>query len=696
MSGEHGRSLKEADFALSPADLQEATPNMKYARAAMLVAQKAPLRILPGEWIVGSATMLDGPRHMTPLAGVPSTSHTTLGFHKVLECGYSGLRRQIAERLARGDLQKEVGAPQSRSATSISPGEDLLQSMLLCLEAAEAWHRRHMEQLDELAAAATGPERDGYRRAREALRDVPESRPQTFHQAVQSLWFTYAFQRLMGNWSGIGRIDQMLGPYLQRDLEHGRLTLDEAREILAHFWIKGCEWTGAPDVFGGTGDAQFYQNVILSGVDADGRDITNEVTYLVLDIVEELHISDFPIAVRINPQTPERLLRRVAEVQRHGGGTVGVYNENVVIDGLVKLGYPLAEARTFTNDGCWEALIPGRTTFSYVPFDMLGLLQATLGLNGSGDPPAYPDFEHLYGAFLAHLDRHLESHHRQADGWARNGVPAPLVSLFVEDCIERARGYHDRGSRYSVLAPHAGGMANVANSLLVIRKLVFEEKYIGLTDFVRILRDDWKGHEHLRRLVLNRFRFYGNDDPAADAMMRRVFDDYTRLAARTREREGVLRPAGISTFGREIGWSRPAGHRLATADGHREGEYLATNCSPSPGTDQQGPTAVIRSYCGLDFTRAPNGATVELKIHPDSVKDEAGLTALVALMRGFVRLGGWFMHVDVVDSAMLVDAQRHPEKYPNLAVRVAGWSARFATLDRQWQDMVINRTQQVC
>ena len=160
------------------------------------------------------------------------------------------------------------------------------------------------------------------------------------------------------------------------------------------------------------------------------------------------------------------------------------------------------------------------------------------------------------------------------------------------------------------------------------------------------------------------------------------------------ERNGVLRPCGISTFGREIEYSQNERCRKASPDGHHAGAVLATNCSPSPGTDTKGPTAVIRSYCKLDFTRTPNCATVELKVHPDSVQGEAGRDALVALMRSFVHLGGMFMHVDVVDSAMLIDAQRHPERYPNLAVRIAGWSARFATLNKDWQDMVIARTQQ--
>jgi formate C-acetyltransferase len=714
LAGEHGRSMANADFRLEEREVADLSPNMRYAWAAKLVAEKAPLRILPGERIVGSATLLEAPRHQTPVAAVGSTSHTTIGFHRVLKTGYAGLRKQIAERLARerlarggwethsrGRLCHNAGGWETHSqgrlchnaAASSKGQEDLLRAMEMCLDAAAVWHRRHIDLLTELAENSTGDERVNYLRARQALERVPENPPESFHEAVQSLWFMYAFQRLMGNWSGIGRIDEMLGPYLRRDLEAERLTLDEAREILAHFWIKGCEWIGAPCV-GESGDAQFYQNIILSGVDADGAEVTNEATYLILDIVEELHISDFPIGVRLHSGTPERLLRRVAEVQRHGGGIVALYNEEVVIDGLVQFGYPLEEARTFTNDGCWEVLIPGKTNFSYAPFDMLALLQGTLGLHDGSQPaPDYADFEDLYQAFIETVAKRVDQHHAEADGFARGGPPAPLLSLFVEDCIERGRGYHDRGARYNVLAPHAGGMANVADSLLVIKKLIYDEKFLSLPEFIGILRSDWDGQEPLRRLILSRFEFYGNDDDEADGMMERLFNDYTSLVGRVREREGVLRPAGISTFGREIGWRTL---RKASPDGHRMGEILATNFSPSPGADRRGPTAAVKSYCKMDFARAPNGATIELKIDPGSVKGDAGRDALVALMRSFAQLGGFYMHVDVVDSATLLDAQRYPEKYPNLPVRISGWSARFATLSKDWQDMVIARTQQVC
>jgi formate C-acetyltransferase len=212
-----------------------------------------------------------------------------------------------------------------------------------------------------------------------------------------------------------------------------------------------------------------------------------------------------------------------------------------------------------------------------------------------------------------------------------------------------------------------------------------------LAEFLGVLRSDWAGREALRRSIRSRFELYGNDSPEADAMVRRVFDDYLALAAALRRDGGVLQPPGVSTFGRELAWLP---ERRAAAAGSRDGEPLATNFSPAPGTDRRGPTAVIKSHCSLGLRRLTNGTALELKMHPSSVTGENGLEALAGLMRAFVRLGGIFMQIDVVDSALLRDAQEHPDRHPNLAVRISGWSARFATLNREWQDLIINRTEQ--
>ncbi|MBM3497024.1 MAG: hypothetical protein FJX72_22290, partial [Armatimonadetes bacterium] len=387
ISGEHGRSLIESPTKLDQAKVDGMGPDMRYAHAVMLAAQTAPLRINPGDLVVGSASLIEAARHVTPISGDPSTSHTTIGFARGLAEGYDGIRKRIRARLERGGLDARQ--------------TDFLRAMEMCLDAADVWRGRQIEAVRDLASRATGAKRDRWLKLVKMLPRVPNQPPRTFHEAVQSLWAMWSFQRLMGNWSGIGRIDEMLGPYLEADLAAKRITLDEAREVLAHFWIKGCEWIGVPGAGGGSGDAQFYQNIVLAGLDAQGREVANEVTYLVLDIVEELHISDFPIAVRLNRTSPDKLLRRIAEVQRHGGGIVAIYNEEKVIAGLHRMGFSLPEARGFANDGCWEVLIPGRTTFSYVPFDILAHLQNAIGSRSGGQTGEFATFDELYTAFAA-------------------------------------------------------------------------------------------------------------------------------------------------------------------------------------------------------------------------------------------------------------------------------------------------------
>ncbi|HCE43218.1 MAG TPA: hypothetical protein DET40_06700 [Lentisphaeria bacterium] len=675
LSGEFGRSMSDIQ-PIPPAFYRKApTQTQLYSEAIRIIAENAALRIIQGEKLAGAATLKTAMCHTVPVLNMPSVSHTTIGFEKALSIGYRGIRKEIEERLDRKGLDDE--------------GRDLLKSMLSCLDSAKIWHQRYIGHLEDLIAKTKGESRKNYKAILKSLKNVPENPPSDFREAVQSLWMLWDFQRLCGNWSGIGRIDKMLGPYLKRDLSEGEISIDEARELIAHFWIKGCEWITAEGK--GSGDAQFYQNIVLAGVDESGNDITNEVTYLVLDVVEELHISDFPIAVRLSKNSPEKLLRRTAEVQRLGGGIIAVYNDDRIIPSLVKFGYPIEEARNFANDGCWEVLIPGKTSFGYNPFDALKILQETLGLGPVNKTTVdfktfdelYSDFEHRLATFITGLINSQPT---------SSSVPTVLIDLLVEGCIEKGRSYYNLGPKYTVRSPHAGGLPDAANSLLVIRKLVYEEKKFTLAEFMEILRGNWQGHEDLRRMIRSRFDFFGNDSEESDGMMRKVFDTYTDLVGKVRCRNGILRPAGISTFGREM--DAFLADRTASASGSVKGDILASNFTPSPGTDKRGPTAIIKSHCSVDFSRLPCGTALDIKIIPSSLKGELGINALVGMMKTFVHLGGIFMQIDAVDTRMLRDAQEHPEKYPNLSVRVSGWSARFATLAKNWQELIINRSEQ--
>ena len=656
----------------------ELTTIEKYDESIKAIAERAPIRICEGELVSGAATLGNAISHVVPTsrgdkwALHPSISHVTLDFGSVVRDGTNAIRERAVASLARFRGTER---------------EPFVRSCLVCLDAMDAWKARYIEALRALG---------GYEKNIVNLGRVPNEGASSFHEAVQSLWFTFAFTRLCGNWPGIGRIDKILGPYLSRDLESGAITLDAAREILAHFFIKGCEWVCGGDY--GSGDAQHYQNIVLAGVDEDGQDVTNEVTFLVLDIIEETGISDFPTSIRVSEATDEKLLRRAAEVVRLGGGVIAFYGEDTVIKAMTDFGYPLAEARSFANDGCWEVQVPGKTFFGYRPFDSLQILQKKT-LREYAEDVSFGDFEALYAAFASDLRGAVDEIGASFDGLfggvRESGVPDRLpdipctvVSLFEAGCIESGYSYTEFGPVYNVLSPHVGGLADTVNSLYAIKKLVFDDKKVAFAELMTALRANWEGYETLRLTAANSYAYYGNDNDEVDALWARILYDFSSFCFAQADKHGYKMPGGVSTFGRQLEWS-PS--RLATPFGRRAGEVLAANASPTPGTDREGATAIIRSYCAADLSRLTTGAALDVKLLPSSVEGDEGIDALVSLVRGFAALGGFFMQPDVLDAASLRAAQAHPEDYQTLSVRVSGWNARFVTLDRGWQDMVIDQ-----
>ncbi len=655
-------------------DFAALDPAERYDLAIAQIARQAPLRICEGERLSGAATLGRAISHVVPatFGGEPvcgSVSHITVDFPKVVRVGFNGIRAEVEA---------------SRKAPHTEREMRFLESCLRTIDSLAVWHGRYLDALRGRPEYA-----DNYRH----LCRVPFEPAATFYEAVQSIWFTFAFLRLCGNWPGIGRIDEMLEPYYQRDLAAGVLTVDEAREILAHFFIKGCEWICGGNY--GSGDAQHYQNLVLAGIGRDGRDVTGGVTFLVLDIIEELGISDFPTTVRLSARSDERLVRRVAEVIRYGGGVLAVYNEDLILRSLTQYGYSEAEARGFANDGCWEVQIPGKTYFMYYPFDALFLLEVCT-LHQYAETVDFEDFETLFTAFCGDIRRQLQNwaagqRGRLLDESGREWLPqkpCTAVSLLEEGCIRSGRSYLEGGPVYNVFSPHIGGLPDAANALYAIKKLVFDEKKLTFPAFMQVLRENWEGNEALRLYVRNEYRYFGNDNDEVDGIAARILEAFADICDEVGADLPIKTPAGVSTFGRQIEW---APRRLAAPHGFVKGAVLAGNMSPTPGTDEEGATAVIRSYCKSDLSRQVTGAALDISLLPSSVKGESGLAALEGLLRGFVRLGGYFMQVDVTDAEILRRAQCCPEEFPTLSVRVSGWNARFVTLNREWQDMIIAR-----
>jgi len=682
LSGKYGRELK-----LNPiltADDIEGFDNLSDIKKQDIfiskIANEAPLRICERELICGSATLFQAIQHVIPVKYKDnfmfgSVSHLTCGFDKVLDIGLNEYKRQIDLRL-KDNLTKDE--------------REFMESLDNVYTSIKIWHSRYLNLLIQLITDSSKDEdKDYYSTLYNNLKKVPFEKPSSFREAVQSLYFTFAFVRLCGNWPGIGRLDQMLGNYLKNDLESNKITMEEAREILAHFFIKGCEWITSES--NGSGDAQHYQNIVIGGIDVSGKEITHVVTHLVLDIIEELSISDFPIAIRINSNTSAHLYKRIAEVVRHGGGIVAVYNEELILNSLLEYGYSVEEARRFANDGCWEVQVPGKTSFTYAPFDGFGMFQRDVLKLNSNNPVDFTCYEDLYQAYLIELNRHIENFHKTYDLYCTSNIPCSVVSLLTDDCIGNARCYYNRGARYSVASPHMGGIPDLANSLYAIKKLVFDEKKVSFPHLVEILRNNWEGYDALRLYVRNSYTYFGNDSDEVDEIATQIMSDYTKAVRQIKNRNGVLRPAGVSTFGRQIEWRN---NHMATAHGFKNGEILSGNFSPTPGTDKSGATAIILSHCKSDLSKLTCGTALDILLYPTTVNGEEGISAITSLIKGFISLGGFFMQMDVIDTLTLLEAQKNPEKYQNLAVRISGWSARFVTLNKEWQEMIIRRNSQ--
>ena len=646
---------------------------MKYAYCIKLFAENAPLIFHKDELIIGSASFRNCETGIFPVEGLIAVDHTTIGFDKILLIGYSSLRNKVLRRL------RDINLTENQ--------KEYLHSMLLCLDAADIWHGRYINELiRKIKETDCIEEKIHLNKILKISFNVPNKPPKTFHEAVQSLWFMFTFQRQCFNRSSIGRIDCILGDYLENDLRNKTITIFEAREILSHFWIKSAEW----DSFRKKSDMWVGDNIVLSGIDSDNKDITNNLTYLALDIIEELQIPYLSTYVRVSERTPNHLMKRIARIIRQGNGILSIYNEDVIIEALTKYGFSLVEARNFANDGCWETMIPGATTFTYTQIDILEILQNILHDTSVNDiSETYPDFESLYNMFNSSMQKEIKQRQTVKSLTHNiNGSPNPLLSLFVDGCIKNAADYRNRGAKYTMTAVHATCLQEAANSLLALRNIVYINKELKLNEFIKILKDNWANHEPLRRKINNEIEFYGNDNIEADSLLQNVYNNFTTCVNEVKVKNGLYLPAGISTFVLHLEYIKV--HK-ATAAGLYANEMTGTNFSPTPRTDLLGPTAVIKSFCSVDYTKLPGVTALDLELLPDCVEGEVGLKALTNLIKTFIKLKGVYLQINVMDIKKLLDAQKNPEKYPNLTIRVSGWSARFNNLTTDVQNMVINR-----
>ncbi|MFH1567865.1 MAG: pyruvate formate lyase family protein [Gemmatimonadota bacterium] len=581
---------------------------------------------------------------------------------------------------------------------------EFLTAVGICCEAIVHLAHRYADEAARLALAETDRERQReLRQIAAACRHVPEHPARTFHEALQAVWLV---QLVLSTVIGArdyapGRLDQYLGPLYQRDRAAGRLTREQAQELIDCFFLKLNENIGR----GAKRSlcVNSVQYLILGGVTPEGADATNELSWLCLSAVERLRLKQPTAVVRYHPDLPPAFFRRTCEVILQGSGNPSIFNDLTMVPALMGEGIPLEQARDYAVIGCANPNIPGRE--GALNDHRLNLAKCVeLALNDglcpqtgadsgvrTGDPAGFGTFAAVMAAFLRHVDELIGRWVQRNDLFDRicaTCVTDPFLSAIVEGCIESATDCYAGGATWFHTPYQAAGLATAADALVAIRRLVYEERALSPSALAEVLRADFAGREDLRHRLRERYPKFGNDEDEVDAMAARVAAEFCRRvrARPTRWGNGHGNWPGIYSFGQNhIHMGRATG---ATPDGRRAGTPISFNLSPSPGMARKGPTATCNSVARVDFAQVSGGGTFDLTLDRAVLRD---VGTLEGLLRGYLDRGGMQVQLNVVDRDTLLDAQEHSEAHGDLLVRVTGFSAHFTSLDRATQDDIIGR-----
>jgi formate C-acetyltransferase len=595
-------------------------------------------------------------------------------------------------------------------------GKDaFLRSVVIVCQAAIDFGRRYAAEASRLAAL----EKDAQRKAEleqiaEICGRVPEQPARTFHEAVQFLWFIELIAQLETNGSSIspGRFDQYMWPYLSKDLEQGALTEAEARDIVECFYIKLSEMVLLYDKTSASFFTNFVmgEHIILGGQKADGSDAVNPLSYLCLQAQMDVGLFQPNLSVRYHKGTADRFLVESLRVVRERNAMPQFLNDELFVPAMVERGVPLEEARCYAADGCDETCIAGKQGGQmFAMLSMAKLLELALNdgkcritgrQNGpkTGDPRAFTSMDDIWKAFRKQLEfayRHGATTLNAEVLVHRRIMPAPFLSTTLDTCVERGLDVTNGGVDYyySILIAIAG-MANVGDSLAALQNLVFEKKKITMADLIAALDSNFVGHEPLRQLLINRAPKFGNDDDYVDALTVKAVDmAYAESQKYKDPRNGALKSSiwpSYFTVTAHVQFGETVG---ATPDGRRAREPLNDGISPTQSMDTHGPTASMNSVAKIHQDQSPAGMIYNMKFSPEVLSSDDRLLALANMIKTYFHKGGGQVQFNVTSTKTLLEAQKSPEKYRDLMVRVVGYSALFVELSAAVQGDLIRRTQ---
>jgi formate C-acetyltransferase len=627
--------------------------------------------------------------------------HTVLG-DKIYHKGMQDIINDIEVTLAALDFLNDPAA--------IRKLEELT-AMKITARALISFAERHAAVLESMA----GKEKSRDRKA-ELLemagicRKVPANKPDTFHEALQYYWFVHlGVITELNPWDSFnpGRLDQHLYPFYQRGLEDGSLDQESARELLQSFWVKFNNHPSPPKVGVTAEESNTYTDfslINLGGLDAEGNDAVNELTYLLLEVIKEMRILQPGSMVQISRKNPDDFVKKALDIIKTGFGQPSCFNTDAIIQEMSRQGKSLQDARRGGASGCVETGAFGVECYILTGyFNLPKVLEITLN-NGTdsrtgkkigletGDPVTFKNFNEFMRAFdkqLRHfIDIKVTGSNIIEEVFASE-LPVPFLSLLIDDCVANGQDYNAGGARYNTNYIQGVGTGSVTDSLAAIKYHVFEEKTLTMDELLNILGDDFRGHESFRYDLLNDTPKFGNDDDYADDILREVFEYYFGAVDGRISPRGAIYRINLLPTTSHIYFGKMTG---ALPDGRKSGEPLSEGISPVQGADRFGPTAVLKSAAKIDHLRT-GGTLLNQKFTPSFLDSEEGIDKVTRLIRSYFKMNGHHIQFNVVTAETLRQAQQEPEKYRDLIVRVAGYSDYFNDLGRDLQDEIIRRTE---
>ena len=627
----------------------------------------------------------------------------TVGSEKIYKKGFQDYKNDIIEARNRLDFLNDKEAFDKKAQ---------LNAMEICCDAIMILGERYAAYARELAEKEIDEIRKQELLQIAANCDVvPAHAPKTFWQAIQMYWFVHlGVTTELNPWDAYspGRLDQHLNPFYQKDTEDGILDDEKALELLECLWVKFNNQPAPPKVgitLKESGTYTDFANLNTGGITPDGENGVNEVSYLILDCMDEMKLLQPSSNVQISKKTPTKFLKRACEISRKGWGQPAFYNTEAIIQELLNAGKSIEDARRGGTSGCVETGAFGNEAYIltgyfnlpkileltlYNGYDIVSKKQIGLPIGYAKDFKSYDELYEAYKKQVEHLiDIKIEGSNIIEKIYAEY-MPAPFLSIITNDCISRGKDYNAGGARYNTNYIQGVGIGTITDSLAAIKYNVFDEKKFTMEELIEALEHNFEGYDMIANLVRNKTPKYGNDDDYADNIMKDVFNFYQKtVTGRPNMKGGTYRvnmlPTTCHVYFGEVMNASPNG-RLAQ-------KPVSEGISPEKGADVNGPTAVIKSCSKMDHLRT-GGTLLNQKFTPSVVKGEEGLDNMANLVRAYFNMDGHHIQFNVIDRETLIRAQQNPDEYKDLIVRVAGYSDHFRNLSKALQDEIIERTEQ--